>query len=189
MKINFLKIGIFTFASMIAITSLTSCGGGSESEEEAKTSKKGEWTDEDKERAIAELNSKRDEMVEMIGEANTDEIIDCAMEKIQANYENFADADSDHEGMRQIGAECMTELLEAGASIRGKWSDEDIEKAHAELESSRETLEALVGVETTDEFIDCVLERVQAEYVNFLEADSDFEGMEAIGEECMTSLL
>ena len=188
MKINFSKIGIYAFAAVIGMSSLTSCGGAT-SEDEAKTSKKGAWTEEDKERAITELNSKRDEMVDMIGEDNTDKIFDCAMEKIQANYDNFQEANSDYEGMREIGADCMKELLANGASIKGMWSEEDLDKARAELESSRETLEALVGAETTDEFIECVLERVQAEYANFLEADSDFEGMEAIGEECMTSLL
>lgn len=119
MKTNLLKIGIFTFATMFTV-SLTSCGGSSDSangeepkeEQLEEVSKKGDWTDSDIERALAEINSERDQLVALIGEEKTDAFIDCAMEKIEANYENFEDADSDLSGMEKIGEDCMMGLIE-----------------------------------------------------------------------------
>lgn len=122
MKTNLLKIGIFTFATAIAMTSLTSCGGSNadsdeadkpkEEQEQEPVSEKGNWTDADIERAMAEINSERDQMVALIGEEKTDAFIDCAMEKVEANYESFAAADADYSGMEKIGEECMMDLLQ-----------------------------------------------------------------------------
>lgn len=91
----------FIVLASLSLFVLASCGG----------STKGNWSDDDKERAREELNSERDQMEVLIGKEKTDAFIDCAMEKIEANYENFEAADSDIPGMEKIGEECMTELL------------------------------------------------------------------------------
>ncbi|HBW85811.1 MAG TPA: hypothetical protein DEF82_03440 [Crocinitomicaceae bacterium] len=84
----------------LAALFLVSCGG----------SKKGAWSDEDKEKA-------RKEMEKGIRESGVDpkimkEWIDCAIKKFEENYENFEEADnaSDQEG-EKIVSDCMASLM------------------------------------------------------------------------------
>ncbi len=90
------KLIVISFAALF----LAACGG----------SKKGAWSDEDKEKA-------RKEMEKGIRESGVDpkimkEFIDCAIKKFEENYENFEEADnaSDQEG-EKIVSDCTASLM------------------------------------------------------------------------------
>lgn len=193
MKKNMMKIGIALSLAVLTTLSLFSCNSTTHEESnktnKPKVSEKGAWTDAEKEKALDELNTKRSEMEAMIGAEYTEKMYDCTMEKIQAQYDNFRQADSDYAGMRQIGADCMIELLESSNSTKGNWNEMDLTRARFELSKEREQLDALIGTEQTDLFIECAIEEIQNKYKNFREADSDIAGMEKIGEQCMLDLL
>lgn len=192
MKKQMMKIGITLTLALVTSISLTGCNGSADanaSENDEKVSKKGAWTDDEKQRALDELNTKRTEMEAMIGAEYTEKMYDCTMEKIQSQYNNFAEADSDHAGMRKIGSDCMTELIQTSNSTVGNWNEMDITRAKYQLGQEREQLDVLIGAEKTDLFIDCAIEKIQNKYNNFQEADRDLPGMEQIGADCMTDLL
>lgn len=91
----------FIVLASLSLIVLTSCGGSS----------KGNWTDEDKEKARSEMNSERAQMDALIGKEKTDAFIDCAVEKVEENYDNFDAADSDREGIEKIAEDCMKEIM------------------------------------------------------------------------------
>ncbi|MDB4516076.1 hypothetical protein N9089_00605 [Crocinitomicaceae bacterium] len=88
-----------------------------------------------------------------------------------------------------IAALSLFVLTACGGSSKGNWTDEDKEKAKAEMNSERATLESVIGAEKTDQFIDCVVEKIEQEYDGFESADSDEAGIEKIAEECMKDLM
>lgn len=70
----------------------------------------GGWSDEDIEKAESEIEKVRESLEPMLGE-NTDAYIDCYLEKIMENYDNFDDANADFEGCESLAKECMEDLL------------------------------------------------------------------------------
>lgn len=155
----------------------------------SQTSTKGNWTASEREKAMTELNTTRNQLDELIGEAGTDKIFDCAMEKMQVKYKNFAEADSDYDGMRLIGKTCMEDVMATGISFKGQWNETDREKAMAEMSSERDELDELLGTEKTDAFMSCVLDKIEQAYPNFETADNDLTGVEAIAEDCINEIL
>lgn len=155
----------------------------------SQTSVKGNWTKAEKEKAIAEMNTTRGQLDELVGEAGAQLIIDCAIEKIQMQYKNFAEAVADYDGMHAIGKSCAEEVIASGISIKGQWNDTDLEKARAEINSEREAMESAIGKDGTDQFMNCALNKLEQAYPNFEAANSDLSGAELIGEECANEIL
>jgi len=176
-------------AALVTTLILSSCGGAEVQTNLDKDSDKGSWSQADKDKALTELNSSSEEMEELIGSENTKVMFDCALEKMQDKYKNFEGANNDYDGMRVIGRECMEELLATGISSKGNWNSEELMKARTGLNAERGPIDDLVGVEKTNEFIECALERIEQSYPNYAAADVDLKGMEKIGEECMLNVL
>ena len=91
----------FIVLASLSLIVLTSCGGSS----------KGNWTDEDKEKARSEMNKERAQMDALIGKEKTDAFIDCAVEKVEDQYDNFESADTDRDGIEKIAEECLKEIM------------------------------------------------------------------------------
>ena len=91
-----------TFLSLTALSLLilTSCGG----------STKGAWNDENKNKAQKEVERVRGDIEGLLGE-NTDAYLDCYLEKIEDNYNNFDEANDDGPGCTAFAQECMSEML------------------------------------------------------------------------------
>lgn len=189
MKITNTKSLFLGSAVLVATLFLSSCGGSQNSSDSDNDSDKDGWSQADKDKAIAELNTRSTEMEALIGAKNTKVMFDCALEKMQAKYENFEGANNDYDGMRVIGKECMEELLATGISSKGNWNDEELMKARTGLNAERGPIDELVGVEKTNEFIECAIDRIEQTYPNYAAADVDIKGMETIGEECMLNVL
>ena len=73
------------------------------------------------------------------------------------------------------------------SSVAGAWSDADKAAMDAEVKKVEGDLDAL-GDKKQD-FIDCYTEKVEAEYDNFTEANSDVEGCKKLAMDCATSVM
>ncbi len=88
-------------SAVVAAAVLTSCGGAST---------KGNWSDADKEKAneaVAEIDSELD----VFGDKKQD-FIDCYLEKVEDNYDDFATADADLDGCSKLAEECAEEVMD-----------------------------------------------------------------------------
>lgn len=168
-----MKKGIFVVLSLIL---LTACD----------ISTKGSWSEEDKALAQAEVD-KIDKELDYLGE-HKQAFIDCYLEKAEANYSSFKEADADAPGCEKLALECSEEIMAAaaGSSEKGNWSEGDMKelmKVMAELEGELTWLG-----EDTKTFLDCYVDKIVDNYDSFLAANVDGEGCEAISEECLAEL-
>ncbi len=90
-----------TFVIAGCVLLLTACG---------QISVKGAWSKEDKDRANAEIK-KVDADLDILGDKKQ-AYIDCYLEKLENNYDDFKSADSDEKGCEKLAVECATELMQ-----------------------------------------------------------------------------
>ena len=83
----------------------------------------------------------------------------------------------------------LSSCQSTNVSQRGNWSKADLKKARSEMESERKAMDELIGKKKTDAFIDCALQKVEARYQNFVEADSDKKGIEEIAKTCIHEVM
>lgn len=83
------------------------------------TSTKGKWSKEDKEKVkseIAEELKEDDDYKEIKNNKDSkklfDEIINCAVEKMESKYNNYDEAAKDEAGLDKIGEKCGEEVVE-----------------------------------------------------------------------------
>jgi len=74
-----------------------------------ESSKKGAWSQADKDLANAEI-AKIEGELDALGE-NKQAFIDCYLEKVEDNYSSFAEADADMAGCEALSMECATEVF------------------------------------------------------------------------------
>ena len=79
---------------------LASCG---------EVSSKGNWTQENKDKADTEVATMRSQVETMMGD-KTDAYLDCYLEKVEANYANFDEANGDMDGCTKLATECMEDM-------------------------------------------------------------------------------
>ena len=73
-------------------------------------------------------------------------------------------------------------------SSKGNWNQADKDLANDAVEEVRADMEAILG-DKTDDFVNCYLEKVEDNYDNFTEADSDLSGCENLAKECATEMM
>jgi hypothetical protein len=119
---------------------------------------KGHWSKTDKEKFRKEMNS-----VEELNKVQSDksQIIECYLEKCQANYNSYATADKDEMGCKRLAKDCFREVLSAG-SIRGNWSDKDKRRFRNDMNNVEEL--SNFGEEKI-KFIECYLEKCENYYL------------------------
>lgn len=89
----------YIFYSIAVSAMLVSCSG----------SKKGAWSDEDKKKLNGEVK-----LFEFVFEKYGDKkqvIIDCILEKIEDNYDNFDAANKDEKGSSKLIDDCVKEAM------------------------------------------------------------------------------
>ena len=163
-----IQIALFIFTSLLLI----SCN----------ISVKGNWSDSDKLKFYIEMESV--EELSALGENKT-KWIECYLNKCEANYSSFYNANSDDKGCEEIALECYDDVLSNG-SVKGNWSDSDKLKFYIEMEAVEE-LSALG--ENKTKWIECYLNKCEANYSSFYNADSDEKGCEEIALECFSSIM
>jgi len=77
-------------------------------------------------------------------------------------------------------------LISCNISVKGNWSDSDKLKFYIEMEAVEE-LSALG--ENKTKWIECYLNKCEANYSSFYNADSDEKGCEEIALECFSSIM
>lgn len=75
---------------------LLSCG---------EKSRRGHWTDSDKQAAREELEGIRQSIQTSMGN-NSDKFISCYLETLENNYHNFEEASNDFDGRARLAMEC-----------------------------------------------------------------------------------
>lgn len=152
---------------VFAVLVLTSCNG----------SVKGKWSDSDKQRFIKEMEAI--EELSNLGENKT-KWIECYLNKCEANFSSYFMANTDEEGCEKIALECSEEILSNG-SIKGEWSDFDKQSFRNDMESIEELSD--LG-EYKTEWIECYLNKCEANFASYYEANMDEKGCEKIAQEC-----
>lgn len=116
------------YSTFIFAALLTSCGGGEESKEnedsteahadETSTteiestgdvSTKGNWNAADKEKANAAVAAIDDQLAAFGDKKQA--FIDCYLQKVEANYASFSDADVDLDGCSALAESCAAEVM------------------------------------------------------------------------------
>lgn len=123
MKKHILNVSLVFGLALTGSMFISSCGGSSNAEDAANrleemleemdnepVSEKGNWTEDEMNRAIDAVNSIRSQVEPVFGD-RTQDFIDCYLEKVEANYENFASADSDVDGCTRLSEECANSVL------------------------------------------------------------------------------
>lgn len=150
---------------------------------------KGKWSKKDRKK-FAKAMEEQNEVLDAMGDMK-DPFVDCYFEKLQANYEGFAEADNDHLGAKRFASQCIQELNIGGEerpskSMEGLWSRKDVVSFYKEMDGIWDSLEALG--EKRVEFIECYLKVLESSYQNFDEANSDAEGAGEAAEKCVSVL-
>lgn len=124
MKRTFLSFGLVATLAFGMTFTMYSCGDSANAddnadkteqkdekeEEKEPVSEKGNWTDAEKERAMAEIASARADLEAFLGE-NTDTYVNCYLEKVMNEYANFDAANIDEPGCTKLATECMEEIM------------------------------------------------------------------------------
>ncbi len=87
------------FLAVAAIAFLASCN----------SSKKGAWSQEDKDKANAEIK-KVESSLDALGDKKQ-QYIDCYLGKIEDNYNNFDEANKDQKGCEKLAMDCANEVI------------------------------------------------------------------------------
>lgn len=90
----------FIAVAALALFVLASCGGSS----------KGNWSEDDKAKAQEAVEEVKADLEVMLGE-KAEDYINCYLEKVENEYDNFEAADSDREGCEKLAKECMEDLM------------------------------------------------------------------------------
>jgi len=87
-----------------------------------------------------------------------------------------------------IGLLALT-VLSCDVSTKGDWSESDKKRMRDEFEKQRSQLDAIIGKEKTDKWLECAMMKMEANYNNPEEVDKDLKAAETIGAECMKDLI
>jgi len=74
-------------------------------------STKGNWSSEDKTQLRSQFEKQRSQLDKIFGKEKTDKWIDCAMLKMENQFDNLETADKDLKGAEKIGAACIQEVM------------------------------------------------------------------------------
>lgn len=90
----------FIAVAALGLFVLASCGGSS----------KGNWNEEDKTKAQEAVDKVKADLEVVLGD-DAEKYIDCYLEKVENEYDNFDSADTDKEGCEKLAKECMEEIM------------------------------------------------------------------------------
>jgi hypothetical protein len=138
---------------------------------------KGDWSQSDRQSFRKDIGSIQE--LSALGD-NKSKWIECYLNKCEANFSSYFVADRDAAGCKRIALICNEEVLSNG-SIKGKWSQSDRKSFRKEM-GSVEELSALG--DNKSKWIECFLNKCEANYSSFYEADRDEIGLTRIALMC-----
>ena len=92
-----------------------------------------------------ELQLERAQLDASMGKEKTNLWIECALQKTESTFRNYAAANGDLPGMELIGKNCALEVMTDATSVKGGWSFADRQQIRRELEAERSSLEETFG--------------------------------------------
>ena len=93
------KLFILSVGALLFLT--YSCSG----------STKGNWSSEEKTQLRSQFEKQRSQLDKIFGKEKTDKWIDCAMLKMENQFDNLGAADKDLKGAEKIGGACIKEVM------------------------------------------------------------------------------
>ena len=153
-------------------------------------SKKGQWSEKDREKMFSSFNQIRYSISEKVGEEQVDSWISCASNISENTFDSFADADYDPSAMIAIGAQCYADILRDPNSKIGQWTDTDKQLLLDTFGSQSEVLTQNVGEENVDTWLTCAVDQSEKTFRSFVDADYDYESkMTDVGTYCYKTIL
>ncbi|MFM7016680.1 MAG: hypothetical protein ACKOX3_10175 [Bacteroidota bacterium] len=141
------------------------------------SSHKGKWSDEDKKQFLSDVSSVKE--LNNYGD-NKQKWIDRYLQKCEANYESYEDANADESGVEKIAMQCTSEVL-ANGSVKGNWSEKDKQSF---MKDMNEVVDSENFGPYKNEWINCYLNKCQAKYSSYYEANKDTAGCTKLAYEC-----
>ena len=152
-------------------------------------SKQGSWTQEDKDKALAEVRKGMATVESALSADKKQKIADCIVRKAEEGYKDLATADQDTPGMEKIGQACAMEVMLDPNSKKGSWSEADKNQLLSEMNAQRAQLDAAFGADNTELWLKCALKTTEETFKNYVEANADLKKMEQIGADCAKKVL
>lgn len=140
-------------------------------------SSKGNWSEESKKQFRDEMMA--EESLSILG-ANREKWIECCLSKCEMNYDSYATANQDDAGLEKLALECNSEVLSNG-SVLGNWSEIDKASFKHDLDTIQDLL---VFGAAKAMWIDCCLEKCEANFQSLYHANLDANTCERLGSEC-----
>lgn len=156
-------------------------------------STKGNWTTVDKFNTIAELNQQRAVFEAFLDSSQIDPLIQCIADELEQTYENPEAVDTGSDTIQAISVRCLTAVgfnpnatAKKSSSVKGNWSQEDLDAAAESLEITRGTMNELMQPDAVDLLFECILFKLEANYNNFDEALNDpNDGISGLTMDCL----
>ncbi|MDD4214855.1 MAG: hypothetical protein PHR81_08605, partial [Bacteroidales bacterium] len=92
---------------------------------------------------------------------------------------SYEEAENDEAGCEKYAEGCRDEILGDMPEVK-RWPEADRSRFYQEMESS----DMSAFGDKKDEWVECYLSKLEANYASFLEADQDVAGCEKIAKEC-----
>ena len=116
-------------------------------------------------------------MDEMLGVEKATLVLDCLIQKMQANYENLSAAMDDDSAIKIFIDECLSSVV---------GMEEFYQSA---MESQRADMNEMLGQTKSDLFIQCVVQNLVAKYPTLSSLSDDEDGFDEINQTCMSLVM
>ncbi len=161
----------------------------------SQVSVKGNWSEIEKNTLIDELKAARASFETFLDSSQVDALILCLADEIEAEFENMDEMDGNSTDVERMTFECLEKMgllsnenVEAALSEKGKWSDYDRSQAYANLEYTRNVMSEVVDSNQVDLLFDCVVNKLEMNYENLIEASNDGNNISILTSDCIKEL-
>ncbi|XOV69215.1 MAG: hypothetical protein ACFHU9_08515 [Fluviicola sp.] len=159
----------------------------------SQESTKGNWSEKDKNQAIADLNGQRKIFETFLDSTQIDPLIQCIADKLEQTFENPDAVDTESDTIQSISLQCLEAVgfnteskPQKSTSVKGNWSEEEIAEAYQSLEYSRNVMNNVIDSSKVDYLFDCVVSKLQENFSNMDEAvNNSNDGISQLTLECL----
>ena len=143
-------------------------------------SKKGHWSEADRDAFKSDMNQ-----VNLSAFGTKKQIwLDLYYKKLETNYDSYTSANNDVSGCKKLALQCNNELYSNG-SVKGKWSQFDKDAFVKDMAS----IDLSAFAEQKESWIQCYLEKLEAAYGSYYEANCDEVGCKKAANACTEACL
>jgi len=137
----------------------------------SQVSRKGNWTEEDLNYVRTEMEAGRAELGTFLDEERIDPFIDCLVIKIETNFENVEELDSNELKVQNITVDCLNEVgfmdQKKSEFESRSWPEEDKEELRKNFEYMRRSMSDLMDSTQVDALYDCILGKLELRFERY----------------------